>query len=410
MGTTSVVVIAGSLLGKSLELLEKGVHPTVIAEGFQIALGLALDVLRGMATPLTLDDRESLLKAASTSLNSKVVAQYSSLLAPIAVDAVMQVIDPTSATNVDLNEIKVVTKLGGTVDDTELVDGLVFTKPKVRGKAGGPQIVKNAKIALIQFQLSPPKTDMENHIIVSSHTQMDRIIAQEKKYVINLVKKIKKSGANVLLIQKSILRDAVSDLALHYLAKLKILLVTDVERNDVEFICNTLGCLPISHPDHLAPEKLGTAEVVESLGTGSNQLMLAEAERSIHDALCVVRSLVKEKYLIAGGGAPEMEVITRLSEHARTVPGAEAYCIRAFADALEIIPYTLAQNSGLDPIAIVTELRNRHAEGDAQAGINCRRGLITDMVADAVIQPLLVNASGLKLATEKCRAILKVDE
>jgi len=193
------------------------------------------------------------------------------------------------------------------------------------------------------------------------------------------------------------------------------------------------SCLPISHPDHLAPEKLGTAEVVESLGTGSNRyikitgvpnpgstvtilcrgsnkLMLAEAERSIHDALCVVRSLVKEKYLIAGGGAPEMEVITRLTEHARTVPGAEAYCIRAFADALEIIPYTLAQNSGLDPIAIVTELRNRHAEGDAQAGINCRRGLITDMVADAVIQPLLVNASGLKLATEKCRAILKVDE
>ncbi|KNC46454.1 T-complex protein 1 subunit delta [Thecamonas trahens ATCC 50062] len=432
-GTTSVVVLAGSLLAKSLELLEKGVHPTVIAEGYQQSLDYALDVLRGMALPLTLDDRESLLKAASTSLNSKIVSQYSSLLAPIAVDAVLKVINPELDNNVDLNEIKVVTKLGGTVDDTELVEGLVFTKLKIRAKAGGPQKVTNAKIGLIQFQLSPPKTDMENHIIVSSHVQMDRIIAQERKDVLKKVKAIKKSGCNVLLIQKSILRDAVSDLALHYLSKMKILVVTDVERADVEFICDTVGCSPISHIDHMSAEKLGTAGTVESLGTGanryikitdvpnpgktvtilcrgSNKLMLAEAERSIHDALCVIRSLVKERFLVAGGGAPEMEVSQALDKHSRTIPGVKSYCMRAFAEAMEIIPYTLAENAGLSPIKIVTELRNQHAEGNAQAGINVRRGSITNMVDDAVIQPLLVSVSALKLAVECARGICKIDE
>lgn len=432
-GTTSVVVLAGSLLQQSLNLLEKGIHPTRIAEGYQDACDKALEIVRGMSQPVTLEDRESLIGAAITSLNSKIVSQYSAALAPLAVDAVLQVIDPRTAKSVDLREIRVVKLLGGTVDDTELVNGIVFTKLRARGKAGGPQTVRDAKVALVQFQLSPPKTDMENHVIISSHTQMDRIIAQEKKYIVDMVKKIKASGATVLLVQKSILRDAVSDLALHYLAKMNILVITDVERDDIEFISRTLGLLPISNIDHMAAEKLGTAALVESVGDGderyikitgvpnpgrtvtifcrgSNQLMLDEAERSIHDSLCVIRSLVKERFLVPGGGAPEMEIAYQLDRYARTVGGVQSYCIKAFAEALEIVPYTLAENAGLTPITIVTDLRARHAAGEKGAGINVKKGLVTDMIAEGVIQPLLVNVSALKLATETVRSITKCDE
>jgi T-complex protein 1 subunit delta len=187
-----------------------------------------------MATPVDLSDRESLLRAASTSLNSKIVSQYSSLLAPIAVDAVTRVIDPT-IDNVNLNDIRIVKKVGGTIDDTELVDGLVMRQPVLRS-AGGPARVEKAKIGLIQFQLSPPKPDMENQIVVNDYRQMDKILKEERQYLLNMCKKIKKSGCNVLLIQKSILRDAVNDLALHFLAKLKIMVIKDIERDEVEFI------------------------------------------------------------------------------------------------------------------------------------------------------------------------------
>eukprot|EP00030_Apusomonadida_sp_AF-17_P006112 a677667_92.p1 GENE.a677667_92~~a677667_92.p1 ORF type:complete len:547 (-),score=308.76 a677667_92:27-1628(-) len=432
-GTTSVVVLAGALLQQSLTLLEKGIHPSTIAQGFQMACDKSVEVLRGMSTPITLSDRDALIGAAITSLSSKVVSQYSPLLAPIAVDAVLSVIDVAKAVSVDLREVRVVKLHGGTVDDTELVNGIVFTRLRARGKAGGPQSVRDAKIALIQFQLSPPKTDMENHVIVSSHTQMDRIIAQEKKYIVDMVKKIKASGANVLLVQKSILRDAVSDLALHYLAKTGILVITDVERDDVEFISRTLGLLPISHVDHMSAEKLGSAGHVESIGDGderyikitgvpnpgrtvtilcrgSNQLMLDEADRSIHDALCVIRSLVKEKFLVTGGGAPEMELSLALDRYSRSVGGVTSFCIKAFSEAVEVIPYTLAENAGLQPLTIVTELRNRHASGDVHAGINVKRACISDARADGVIQPLLVNVSAIRLATELCRGILKIDE
>eukprot|EP00300_Choanocystis_sp_HF-7_P042423 c9180_g1_i1.p2 GENE.c9180_g1_i1~~c9180_g1_i1.p2 ORF type:complete len:563 (+),score=137.83 c9180_g1_i1:233-1690(+) len=432
-GTTSVVVLTGSMLQQTLSLLEKGIHPSKIAEAFQMACDVAVGILRGMSTPVLLTDRDALIGAAVTSLNSKVVSQYSPLLAPIAVDAVLAVINIATATNVDLREVRVVKLLGGTVDDTELVNGIVFTKLRARGKAGGPQSVRDARIALIQFQLSPPKTDMENHVIVSSHTQMDRIIAQEKKYILTMVQKIKASGANVLLIQKSILRDAISDLALHYLAKQNILVITDVERDDVEFISRTLGLLPISHIDHMSADKLGSAEHVESIGEsderyikitgvpnpgrtvtilcrGSNQLVLDEADRSIHDALCVVRALVKERYLVTGGGAPEMEVSIGLDRFSRTVGGVQSYCIKAYAEAVEVVPYTLAENAGLPPLTMVTELRNRHAMGEVNAGINVKRAAVTDTRADGVIQPLLVNVSSLKLATECVRGILKIDE
>ncbi|KAJ6794205.1 putative T-complex protein 1 subunit delta [Iris pallida] len=432
-GTTTVVVLAGSLLRSSMNLLSMGIHPTVISDSLHKFSVSAVQVLQNMSVPVELSDRESLVKSAATSLNSKVVSQYSSLLAPLAVDAVLTVVDPAHPDLVDLRDVRVVKKLGGTVDDTELVRGLVFADKKVSHSAGGPTRVENAKIAVIQFQISPPKTDIEQSIVVSDYTQMDRILREERNYILSMVKKIKATGCNVLLIQKSILRDAVTDLSLHYLAKAKILVVKDVERDDIEFITKTLNCLPIANIEHFREEKLGFAELVEEasvgdgklvkitgikdmgrtttvLVRGSNQLVLDEAERSLHDALCVVRCLVNKKFLIAGGGAPEIEMSRQLGAWAKELQGMESYCVKEFAEALEVIPYTLAENAGLNPIAIVTELRNKHAQGEINAGINVRKGQITNILEENVVQPLLVSTSAISLATECVRMILKIDD
>ena len=228
--------MAGSLLSAAEKLLDKGIHPTQIAESFQDASAKAVEFLGEVSMPLDLADRESLLKSATTSLNSKIVSQYSSLFAPMAVDAVLRIIDPTRTNNVDLRDIRIIKKLGGTIDDSELVDGLVFSQNAITS-AGGPGRVEKAKIALIQFQISPPKPDMENQIVVNDYRQMDRILKEERQYLLNICKKIKKTGCNVLLIQKSILRDAVNELSLHFLAKLKIMVIKDIERDEIEFIC-----------------------------------------------------------------------------------------------------------------------------------------------------------------------------
>ena len=235
-GTTSVVVIAGSLLGAADRLLAKGIHPTVISESFQRAAAAAVQTLEEMSHPISLSDRATLLQAASTSLSSKIVSQHSNLLGPMAVDAVLKTIDQKTADNVDLKNIRIVKKVGGTIEDSEMIDGLVLNQPVVKS-GGGPARMEKAKIALIQFQLSPPKPDMENQIVVNDYRQMDKILKEERTYLLNMVKKIKKAKCNVLLIQKSILRDAVNDLSLHFLAKLNILAVKDIERDEVEFIC-----------------------------------------------------------------------------------------------------------------------------------------------------------------------------
>ncbi|CAG8516003.1 15026_t:CDS:10 [Gigaspora margarita] len=421
-GTTSVVVIASALLSAAEKMLAKGVHPTTIAEAFQRAAIKSSEFLAEMSTEINLSDRDSLLRAASTSLNSKIVSQYSNLLAPIAVDAVLRVIDPATATNVDLKDIRIVKKVGGTIDDTELVDGLVLAQNVIKN-SGGPTRMEKAKIGLIQFQLSPPKPDMENQIVVNDYRLMDKILKEERQYLLNMCKKIKKAGCNVLLIQKSILRDAVNDLSLHFLSKLKILVVKDIERDEIEFICKSTGCKPIADIESFSEDRLGSAELVDEVQTsgarvvkitgvkhigktvsilcrGANSLVLEEAERSLHDALCV----------IPGGGAPEIEVSQRLAECAKSLKGMEAQCFDAFANALEVIPITLSENAGLNPINIVTELRNRHALGEKTAGINVRKGTITNILEENVIQPLLVSTSAIELAAETVKMLLKIDD
>merc|ERR1719230_813584 len=357
-GTTSVVVICGALLNACGLLLEKGIHPTTITEAFQKSQVKADEILESIARPVDLTDREMLIKCVNTCLSSKVISANKETLSPIAVDAVCKVIDPATAIDVDLDrDIKIVKQIGGTIDDSELVSGLCFGKG-VAHTAGGPTRIENAKIGLIQFWLSAPKTDMENNVVVSDYAAMDRILREERKYILGLCKKIKKAGCTVVLIQKSILRDAYNDLSLHFLAKMGIMVVTDIERHDVEFISRTLGCQPVAHVDSFTADKLGTAALctevtmpggvqrvvkitgVENPGKtctillrGSNKLTLDEADRSVHDALCVVRSLVKKKFLISGGGVAETELAVKLSQWSKEQKGMKAYCIKAFAEA-----------------------------------------------------------------------------
>jgi len=439
-GTTSVVVIAGALLGAAERLLERGIHPTTIAEGFKMAAGRGLEVLEGMSQAVRLDDRETLLRSAATSLSSKIVAPYAAQVSAVAVDAILSVVD--AAGHVSLEDVRVIPKLGGTLEDMELCEGVVLIQSAAKG-AGGPSRIEKARIALCQFQLSAPKTDMESQIVVTDYQQMDRILREERAHILAICKRIKKTGANVLLVQKSILREAVSELALHYLAKLKIMVVREVEREEMEFLAKSLGCRPIADIEAFTEERLGTADLVEEvqrdgacrfvhvtgirasgasnsalaprrtasiLCRGNSEQVLAEGERSLHDALCVLRCLVRRPALICGGGAPEIELAVRLSSWAKGLRGQEALCVEAFAASLETIPTILAENAGLEPIAMVTELRNRHAQGQSGAGINVRRGVVSDMAEERVLQPLLVSMSALQLASEAVCMILKIDD
>ena len=444
-GTTSVVVIAGALLGAADRLLEKGIHPTIIAESFQRAAAQAVKILEGMSIPVNLADRTTLLSAAETSLSSKIVGQYKDLLGPMAVEAVLRVINPQTADNVDLRNIRIVKKVGGTVEDTEMVNGLVLNQQVIKS-AGGPTRIEKAKIALIQFQLSPPKPDMENQIVVNDYRQMDKILKEERQYLLNMVQKIKKAKCNVLLIQKSILRDAVNDMSLNFLQRLKIMAIKDIERDEVEFICKSTGCKPIANIDSFTEDKMGTADLIEEVSSsgaryvkitgiqlpkqlqgapnsstvsivarGANLLVLDEAERSLHDALCVIRCLVKKRAMIVGGGAPEIEISNQLATMSNSLTGTEAICWKAFADAMEVIPTTLAENAGLNSIKVVTELRSRHQHGEKSAFVSIRGGGVAGGEgktggSERVLQPLLVSTSAIELASETVKMILRIDD
>lgn len=291
---------------------------------------------------------------------------------------------------------------------------------------------------------------MENQIVVNDYRQMDKILKEERTYLLNMVKKIKKTKCNVLLIQKSILRDAVNDLSLHFLAKTNIMCIKDIEREEVEFLCRSTGCKPIADIETFTEDKLGSADLVEedsALGArlvkitgirpppaptasaatggvvrepqktislvvrGANSLILDEAERSLHDAQCVMRCLVKKRALVAGGGAPEIEIAQQLNVLSRTLTGTEAVCFKAFADALEVIPTTLAENAGLNPIKVVTELRHRHGLGEKNAGVSIRSGGVkNDIREENVLQPLLVSTSAIELASECVKMLLRIDD
>ncbi|MFQ5711690.1 MAG: thermosome subunit beta [Candidatus Geothermarchaeales archaeon] len=425
-GTTSVVVLAGALLDKAEELLDKEVHPTLIIEGYKQAAKKALEVYRNNAVKIDPEDKEWLKKVAATAMASKLVSGEMDFLAELAVDAVMAVREVDGEkVKVDIDDIKVEKKPGGNVLDTKFIRGIVLDKEVVH--SGMPKMVKDAKIALINTALEIEKTEFDARINISSPDQLKLFLDEESRLMKEMVEKIKATGANVAICQKGI-----DDIVQHYMAKEGILAVRRVKASDMEKLSRATGGRIVTNLDDLTKKDLGVAELVEErkieedkwvfiegckdpksvtlLIRGGNERVVDEAERSLHDALSVVKDVVLEPAVVGGGGAPEAEAAMRIREWAAELTGREQLAVMMFADALETIPLALAENAGLDSIDIEVDLRSKHRAGEIWAGVDVHKGETGNMLEKNVIEPLSVKEQVVKSATEAASMILRIDD
>ena len=425
-GTTTAVILAGELLAKAEELIAKNIHPTIIIDGYKKAMEKALEVLDKIAIPVDLNSTEYLRKAAMTSMASKLVAEHREHLADLAVKAILQVAEKENGKyKVDVDDVKVEKKPGESVRDTMLINGIVLDKEVVH--SGMPKRVENAKIALLDCPLEIEKTEFDAKINIESPEQMDAFLKQEEAMLKDMVEKLAAVGANVVLCQKGI-----DDMAQHFLARKGILAVRRIKKSDMEKLAKATGGKIITNLDDMSPSDLGYASLVEErkigddkmtfvegckhpravtiLIRGATERVVDEAERSVHDALCVVKDIVEEPKVLAGGGAPELEVAKALKKYAETLPGREQLAVRSFAEALEAIPATLTENAGLDPIDILSELRAKHEKGEVWAGIEVHSGKVQDMREAGVFEPISVKKQVVKSATEAASMILKIDD
>lgn len=425
-GTTTSVIFAGELLGKAEDLIAKNIHPTVIIEGYKKAMEKVLETLEKIAIPVDLSSKEQLKKAAMTSMASKLVAEHKEYLADIAVEAVLQVAEKRDGGyKVDIEDVKVEKKPGESLRDTRLINGIVLDKEVVH--PGMPKRVENAKIALLDTSLEIEKTEFDAKLNIETPDQMEAFLKQEEEMLREMVEKIASIGANVVLCQKGI-----DDVAQHFLAKKGILAVRRIKKSDMEKLSKATGGKIITNLDDASSADLGYASLVEERKIGDDKMtfvegcknprsvtilirggterIVDEAERSIHDALCVVKDILEEPKVLAGGGAPELEAARVLKKHAESFPGKEQLAIKSFAEALEVIPTTLTENAGLDPIDILSELRARHEKGEVWAGIEVIEGKVEDMSKVGVFEPLSVKKQVIKSATEAATMILKIDD
>ncbi|MEM3579792.1 MAG: thermosome subunit beta [Candidatus Bathyarchaeia archaeon] len=425
-GTTTAVILAGELLAKAEELIGKNIHPTIIIDGYKKALDKSLEVLEKIAIPVDLNSQEYLRKAAMTSMASKLVAEHREYLADLAVKAILQVAEKEDDKyKVDVDDVKVEKKPGESVRDTMLINGIVLDKEVVH--SGMPKRVENAKIALLDCPLEIEKTEFDAKINIESPEQMDAFLRQEEAMLKDMVEKLAAVGANVVLCQKGI-----DDMAQHFLARKGILAVRRIKKSDMEKLAKATGGKIITNLDDMSPADLGYASLVEErkigddkmtfvegckhpravtiLIRGATERVVEEAERSVHDALCVVRDIVEEPKVLAGGGAPELEIAKALKKYAETLPGREQLAVKSFAEALEAIPATLTENAGLDPIDILSELRAKHEKGETWAGIEVHSGKVQDMREAGVFEPISVKKQVVKSATEAASMILKIDD
>ena len=431
-GTTSVIILSGSLLGASLNLIRRGITGNKLSSCLGCFLDETKKILLKIAIPIDLKNSNALYNAACTSLESKVVSSHCHILAPIAVKSILSILDRKHSFNVDLKRIKIIKKMGGTVEQTELINGIAIDYPVIKSY-GGPNKMINARVALIQFSISSPSTDTENSLVIENYTHMDKLLKEEKQFIISLCRKIKSTSCNVVLIQKSILKDSICDFAIQILAQMKIMLIRDIDREDFTFIADALGCIPVNDIETFSNDKLGIVKLVEEknynaqkivvfknichrktkyatiLIRSSNKHLLEETERSLHDALCVMRSIIRRRFLITGGGAMEIEVSLSLKQFGKTLTGINSYCFNAFAHSLEIIPYTLCENAGLEPIEIISRMKKYHLDGKKTIGINTRKGILANMVKENIISPLLVATSIFNMSVEFTIQLLKID-
>ena len=425
-GTTTVVVLAGELLAKAEELIEKEVHPALIIEGYKKAARKALEIYDKIAIPVSPTDKEILKKIAKTSMASKLVSEEAEYLSEIAVEAVLRVAEKVNDQwRVDLDNIKIEKKEGQSLRDTKLIDGIVLDKEVVH--RGMPKIVHDAKIALLDAPLEIEKTEFDAKLHIESPEQMKAFMEQEEKMLKEMVEKIAAAGANVVLCQKGI-----DDMAQHFLARKGILAVRRIKKSDVDKIARATGARIITRIEEITPKDLGKAKLVEERKVGEDRMvfieqcenpksitilirggtkrLVDEAERSIKDALNVIKDVVIEGRVVAGGGAPEMEVALGLRDYAKTLAGKEQLAVEKFAEALEIVPAQLAENAGLDPIEIIVALRAEHKEGKKWMGINVFDRKVDDMYKLDVVEPVLVKKQVIKSAVEAAAMILKIDD
>jgi thermosome len=426
-GTTSAVVIAGELLKKSESLIEQNVHPTVISNGFRLAAQESIKILNAIGIKVDPSDKKSLKKVALTAMTGKSVGGERETLADIAVEAVMSISEKTDGKfRADIDNVQVEKKHGGSVADTKLIKGIVLDKERVHPRM--PMQVKGAKIALIDSALEIKKTEVEAKIQIRDPMQMQKFLDEEEKTLKGMVAKVKDSGATVVICEKGI-----DDMAQHYLAKEGIYAVRRVKRSDMEKLAKATGGKVVTNLDDLSKSELGAAEKVEELKIsdddmtfvtgcknpkavsilirGGTEHVVDEVERALHDALKVVSVAVEDGLVVAGGGAPEMEIALKLRDYGQSVGGREQLAIEAFAEALEIIPWTLAENAGMDMINVLIELKNAHTKKTGKSfGVNVIENKVSDMLLQNVIEPLRVKTQAVLSATEVASMVLRIDD
>jgi len=425
-GTTTVVMLAGELLAKAEELMDLGIHPTIIIEGYRKAAAKALELLDEVAIEVPWNDKKILAEVAKLAIGSKAVAVARDYLAELAVDAVLSVVEERDGKRVvDLDNIKREKKEGGSLFDTKLVRGIVIDKEVVH--PGMPRRVEKAKIALIESALEVKKPEISSKIRLVSPSQIKEFLKQEKKMLEELVDKIAEAGASVVFCQKGI-----DDVAQHFLAKRGILAVRRVRKSDMEKLARATGAKIVVNVRDISPSDLGYAELVEERRVGEDKMvfvegcknpkavsilirggskqLIDEAERSVHDAISVARDVVEDGKIVIGGGAVEIDLALGLREYAKTLSGKEQAVALKFAEALEVIPRALIENSGHDPVTKMAELVSAHSEGRRTHGFDVFTGEIVDMKERGVIEPARVVKNAIESAAEFAETILKIDD
>ena len=424
-GTTTAVIFAGELLKLSENLIEKNIHPTLITEGYRLAAAKSMEVLNKIAMPIE-DVNDSLLNIAKTSMTGKAAGDMKDELAQIVVKAVRSIAEVRDGkTTADIDNIKVEKKQGGSIKDTELIEGIIVDKERVH--EGMPKFLEKPRIALVNAAFEVKKTEVDAKIQITDPSQFQQFLDNEENYLKKMALKVEESGANVVFCQKGI-----DDLAQHFLAKKGIFAVRRVKKSDMEKLAKATGAKVVSNLEDLTSDDLGTAGAVEEKKIGGDQMtfvtgctnakavsilirgasehVIDEIERGMHDALSTVAVAIEDGKMTAGGGAAAIEIARELRTFAIQTGGREQFAIEAFATALEVVPRTLAENAGLDPINTIISINKAHSEGKVFHGVNVYSGQIEDMRALNVLEPLRVGTQAIQAATETANMILRIDD
>ncbi len=422
-GTTSAAVIAGELLKKAEELIDQDIHPTIIASGYRMASEKAGEIIQTLAKSVTRENRDILINISGTAMTGKGAEANKDVLSDIAVSAIISVADEDN--NVDMDNIKVEKKVGARIEESKLIEGMIIDKERVHTNM--PKKVNDAKILLVNTAIELKDTEVDAEISITSPEQLQSFLDQEEQMIKKLVDKVVASGANVVFCQKGI-----DDMAQHYLAKAGIFAVRRVKKSDMQKLARATSAKLVTNVDEITAEDLGKAELVEEKKIGGDEMtfvtgcenpkavsillrggtehVIDNIERALNDALRVVGVAIEDEKLVAGGGSPEVEVALRLQEYASTLSGREQLAVKGFAEALEIVPRTLAENAGLDPIDMLMELRAHHEQGQKTAGLNVYTGEVIDMWEAGVVEPLRVKTQAVNAAAESAVMILRIDD